>query len=215
MAISAGRISLAHDLLATTARLARARGLVGGLAHPAGGAGRKRSAALGRELLGRQFRTREKGGAAVGKTKRGKGTKWMVLVDGEGVPLGALLASATPHEIGFAEATLAQVKVPRLRGRPRTKPRRIIADKGYDSDPLRRRLKQRGIELIAPYRWYKRKKLYYDGRKLRRYKRRWKVERTNAWFGNFRRLAVRYDRLLSVYQGFFHIACLLITVRHL
>jgi transposase len=151
----------------------------------------------------------------VGKTKRSKGTKWMVLVDGESVPLGALLASATPHEVGHAEATLAQVKVPRRRGRPpRTKPRRIIADKAYDSDPLRRRWKQRGIELIASYRWHKKEKTFYDGRKLRRYKRRWKVDRTNAWFGNYRRLAVRYDRLWTVYQGFFHVACLMITVRH-
>ena len=138
----------------------------------------------------------------------------MVLVDGQGIPLGALLASATPHEITFAEATLAEVKVPRRRGRPRTKPERIIADKGYDSDPLRYRLKHRGIELIAPYRWYKRNKPLHDGRKLRRYRRRWKVERTNAWLGNYRRLVVRYDRLLSIYQGFFHLACLMITVRY-
>ena len=138
----------------------------------------------------------------------------MVLVDGHGIPLGALLASATPHEVGLAEATLARVKVPRRRGRPRSKPQRIIADKGYDSDPLRRRLKQRGIELIAPYRWYKKAKPFEDRRKLRRYRRRWKIERTNAWLGNYRRLAVRYDRLLSVYQGFFHVACLMITVRH-
>jgi len=138
----------------------------------------------------------------------------MVLVDGKGIPLGVLLASASPHEVTLAEATLAQVKVPRRRGRPRNKPLRIVADKGYDSDPLRRRLRQRGIELIVPYRKYKREKPFADGRKLRRYRRRWKVERTNAWFGNYRRLVVRYDRLLSVYQGFFHMACLMITVRH-
>lgn len=95
------------------------------------------------------------------------------------------------------------------------KPNRIVADKGLDSDPLRRRLKQRGIELIAPYRENKRKKPFQDGRKLRRYKRRWKVERTHAWLGCYRRLVVRYDRLLSVYHGFFHVACLMITVRHL
>jgi transposase len=151
----------------------------------------------------------------VGKTKRGKGTKWMVLVDGQGIPLGALLASASPHESCLAEPTLAQVKVPRRRGRPRNKPARIVADKAYDSDPLRQRLKQRGIELIAPYRENKREKPFQDGRKLRRYRRRWKIERTNAWFGNYRRLVVRYDRLLTVYQGFFHVACLMITVRHL
>ncbi len=125
------------------------------------------------------------------------------------------MASASPHESTLAEPTLAQVKVPRRRGRPRNKPARIVADKAYDSDPLRQRLKQRGIELIAPYRENKREKPFQDGRKLRRYRRRWKIERTNAWFGNYRRLVVRYDRLLSVYQGFFHIACLMVTVRHL
>jgi len=93
-------------------------------------------------------------------------------------------------------------------------PRRIVADKAYDSDPLRRRLLRRGIELIAPYRKWKRNKPFYDGRKLRRYRRRWKIERTNAWLGNFRRVLVRQDRILSVFQGFCHLACLLITLRY-
>ena len=52
-----------------------------------------------------------------------------------------------------------------------------------------------------------------DGRTLRRYKRRWIVERTFPWLGNFRRLAVRYDRSLTVYRGFFHIACFMIVLR--
>jgi transposase len=54
-----------------------------------------------------------------------------------------------------------------------------------------------------------------DGRKLRRYKRRWKVERTFAWLGNFRRLVVCYERSLKMYRAFFHVACLLITLRKL
>ncbi len=170
---------------------------------------------MGRDLFGRKFCLGQKRGLAVGKTKRGKGTKWMLLVDGKGIPLGILLASASPHEVTSAEATLAQVKVPRPRGRPRQRPERIIADRAYDSDALRHRLKQRSIELIAPYRDYKIHKPYADGRKLRRYRRRWKIERTNAWFGFFRRLAVRYDRILTIYQGFFHLACLIITLRHL
>jgi len=185
------------------------------MAHLAVTIGSTRPAALGRDLFGRQFCVGKKRGLAVGKTKRGKGTKWMVLADGKGIPLGVLLASASPHEVTLAEATLAQVKVPRPRGRPRQRPERIIADKAYDSDPLRRRLKRRGIELIVPYRENKKKKPYADGRKLRRYKRRWKIERTNAWLGFFRRLAMRYDRILTIYRGFFHIACLIITLRHL
>lgn len=140
----------------------------------------------------------------------------MVVVDGQGVPLGNHLDSASPAEVKLVERTLAQVRVPRPgRGRPKSKPERLIADRAYDSDPLRRRLKQRGIQLICPHRKNRCKAATQDGRALRRYRRRWKVERTFAWLGNFRRLVVRYERRLSIYNAFFHVACLLITLRHL
>ena len=96
----------------------------------------------------------------------------MVLVDGKGLPTGVRLESASPSEVNLAEATVAQVRIPRRRGRPRQKPKRIIADRGYDSDPLRERFKKRGIELIAPYRKNNKLRRYEDGRKLRPYKRR-------------------------------------------
>jgi len=157
----------------------------------------------------------EKGGFAVGKTKRGKGTKCMVLADGKGIPLGVLSASASPHEVTLAEPTLQKVRVPRRhRGRPRMRPERIIADRAYDSDPLRRRWQRRGIELIVPYRRWKRQQPFYDGRKLRRYRRRWKIERTISWLGNFRRLQTRHDRILSVFSGFCHLTCLLIPLSY-
>jgi transposase len=89
----------------------------------------------------------------------------------------------------------------------------VIADRGYDSDPLRELLEERGVGLIAPHRKNRTKPPTQDEAGLEPYKRRWKVERTFAWLGNFRRLLVRQDRLLSRYQGFFHIACLLITLR--
>ena len=82
---------------------------------------------MGRGLSGRQLRGSETGGDAVGKTKRGKGTKWMVLGDGEGVPLGVRLESASPVEVKLADATLKEVCVPRRKGRPRQKPKRVIA----------------------------------------------------------------------------------------
>ena len=108
------------------------------------------------------------------------------------------------------------MKVPRKgRGRPRSHLKRIIADRGYDSDALRMRFHQRGTELIVPYRKYIRNRRFEDKRKLRRYRKRWKIERTNAWLQNFRRIQVRYDRILTVFQGFFHCACLIIALRHL
>src|SRR5271167_2709174 len=101
------------------------------------------------------------------------------------------------------------------RGRPRQKPKRIIADRAYDSNPLRDRLQKRGIELLVPHRRNRQRWWRQDGRKLRRYRKRWKVERTFAWLQNFRRLLVRQDRILTVYRGLFHFACLLITLRYL
>lgn len=105
------------------------------------------------------------------------------------------------------------MSVPRRRGRPRTNPRRLIYDRAADSDPLRARLKRRGIDLICPHKSNRVKPPTQDGRKLRRYKRRWKMERSIAWVANFRRLVVRYEHKISMYQAFFHVACLLITLR--
>jgi transposase len=89
----------------------------------------------------------------------------------------------------------------------------VIADKGYDSDALRGRLRRRGIVLIAPHRSNRCHTLPQDGRVMRCYKRRWRVERTFAWLGNFRRPVVRYDHSLTIYQAFAHIACLIIVLR--
>ena len=76
-----------------------------------------------------------------------------------------------------------------------------------------RRLKKRGIDLIVPYRENNKERRYEDGRKLRRYLRRWIVERTHAWLGQFRRLLVRHEHLLSTYYAFFYLACFWITLR--
>ena len=170
---------------------------------------------MGGDLRGRQFRVREKGGDGVGKTKRGKGSKWMVVVDGKGIPLGVRIVSATPAEVTLLEETMSAIRVPRVgRGRPRMKPERVIADKGYDSGPLRERMWKRGIDLIVPARG-DRLHIFYDGRKLRRYRKRWKIERTFAWFGAFRRLVVRYERSLTIYTAFFYLACVIIAMRWL
>src|SRR2546425_540018 len=66
---------------------------------------------------------------------------------------------------------------------------------------------------FLPHRSNRKKPATQDGRALRRFQRRWIVERTNAWLGNFRRLVVRYDRSLTIYRAFFHIACFMIVLR--
>ncbi len=140
----------------------------------------------------------------------------MVVVDGEGVPLACHLDSASPAGVKLLERTLDTIDVIEAEGEDaRPKPRRLILDRGYDSDPLRRRLAERGIEMICPHRKNRTKPRTQDGRELRRYRRRWQVERTFAWLGNFRRLVVRYERTLRMYRAFFHVACLLVTLRQL
>lgn len=212
----ARRIPRRLDVLAPVAPLGGTRHMAEGVAETVIYAGPAPAFGLGRSLPGRHLHHRQKGGSAVGKTRRGKGTKCMVVVDGNGIPVGAQLASAQLAECRLAESTLARVKVPRKgRGRPRCRLKRVIADRGYDSDALRRRFQQRGTELIVPYRKYIRCRRFQDKRKLRRYRKRWKIERTNAWLQNFRRIQVRYDRILTVFQGFFHCTCLIIALRHL
>ncbi|MBI4459652.1 MAG: transposase, partial [Acidobacteria bacterium] len=126
--------------------------------------------------------------------------------------LSFALCGIAPAEVRLAETTLAAIRVP-TRGRPRPKPARVIADKGYDSDPLRERLARRHIDRIAPHCSNRRKPPTQDGRSLRRYRRRWIVERIFAWLGNYRRLTVRWDRSLTSYNAFFHIACFRIVLR--
>ncbi|MFC7517934.1 transposase, partial [Herbaspirillum sp. GCM10030257] len=90
---------------------------------------------------------------------------------------------------------------------------RLIGDRAYDSDPLDQRLAQRGIELIAPHKRNRKKAATQDGRALRRYTRRWKIERTFAWLNKFKRVLTRWDRCIEHYTAFVHLALAMILLR--
>src|SRR3984957_14137764 len=143
----------------------------------------------------------EKGGLKVGKTKRGKGTKIMAVADRHGLPVPICIESATPHEVKLATSTLVQMVV-------HDAPRNLIGDNPYDSDKLDDELR------CCPHRSNRRIKTQ-DKRRLRRYGRRWKIERLFAWLQNFRRLVVRYERHAENILGMLHLACCLILLRHL
>lgn len=124
------------------------------------------------------------------------------------------IAAATPAEVTLVAQTLKTIAVPRGGpGRPRSRPERLIGDKAYDSDPLRDDLQRRGIELISPHRRNRTRPATQDGRPLRRYRRRWIVERTIAWLGAFRRLVVRYERKPELHLAFLYFAAALIALR--
>lgn len=92
----------------------------------------------------------------------------------------------------------------------------MIGDRAYDSDPLDERLRtEHGIDLIAPHKSNRRKPRTQDGRTLRRYRRRWKVERLFAWLQNFRRLVTRYEFHEENFLGFVRLGCMCILLRRL
>ena len=157
-------------------------------------------------LRRRQFCLGEKGGACVGKTKRGKGTKIMAMADGAGLPLAISIASASPHEVTLIEDLIEQRFVDEL-------PERIIGDAAYDSDPLDARLREQGVEMIAPNRSNRRHKTQ-DGRPMRRYRRRWMIERLFAWLQGFRRITTRYEFHAVNFLGLVHLGCIIILLRN-
>jgi transposase len=143
---------------------------------------------------------------------RGKlGSKYHVLTDNNGLPLAARLSAANTHDahllVGVVDAVLP-ILGPRGRpGRPRKRPAKLHADKGYDYPRCRKALRRRGITpRIA-------RKGVEPRDRLGRH--RWKVERTMAWLLGCRRLQVRYERMTSGVLAFLHLACALICARNL
>ena len=132
----------------------------------------------------------------------------MVLTDGEGLPLAIDVEAANHAEVNLIEPLLDSAFTPYV-------PPRLIYDRAADSDPLRERLAERNIELICPHRRGRVKPKTQDGRPLRRYRRRWKVERTIAWLHAFKRVVVRNEFYAHLYHGFLKLACLIILFRRL
>ena len=134
----------------------------------------------------------------------------MAIADRHGLPVAVCTESASPAEVTLVKRTVEE----RFVCDP---PQCLIGDKAYDSDGLDEQMRQEfGTEVIAPHRQGRRpERLTQDGRSLRRFRRRWKVERMFAWLYNFRRLVVRYEYHAANFLGFVHLACAMILLRHL
>ena len=130
----------------------------------------------------------------------------MAIADRNGLPLAITIAPGNRHDVVLTERTLNAAFVSPL-------PPRLIGDKAWDSTKHARLLAaDRNIELIAPTKTAGRRK--QDGRSLRRYRRRWKVERLFAWLKRFRRIATRWERKSANFLGFLHLGCAIILLRH-
>ena len=93
------------------------------------------------------------------------------------------------------------------------RPDKLIGDKAYDSDPLDRECEALGVTLIAPHRRNRTKPKTQDGRPLRRYKRRWKVERLFPWLQNYRRLITRFEYYAENCLAFLQLAAFMILAK--
>ena len=124
----------------------------------------------------------------------------MAIADASGIPVAACVVKLVEKTIDSSFTKYA--------------PDKIISDKAYDSDPLNKKLmEERCIEMIAPHRRGRKKAKTQDGRKLRPYRRRWKVERLFAWLQNFRRLVVRYEYHVENFLAMLQFGCAIILLR--
>jgi transposase len=203
-----------RDLLAAAARLAAERGLALRPADAAAATGRRRRDRLVAGQPGLGEHPGKKGGPKTGPnpTDRGKpGTKRHLVVDRRGIPLAARLSAANRHDSQLFEALIEAIpalhKPPGRPGRPRCRPGKLHADKGYDDRRCRRYLRRRGIGYRIARRGVD------SSAKLGRH--RWVVERTLAWLAQHRRLAIRYERRDDIHEAFLTLGCISICLNFL
>ena len=185
---------------------------LGEAARPAARAPARRRAdrllAGGRRL---QSRAGQKGGAQTGPSPVDSGrpgSRHHLLVEASGIPLACLLTGGNRNDVTQLLPLLDAV--PPLRGcvgHPLKKPGRLLADRGYDHDCYRRRLRARGTTPFVARRGSE------HGFGLGA--QRWVVERSFAWLHQFRRLLVRYDRRADIHEAFLSLACCVICFRRL
>jgi transposase len=136
------------------------------------------------------------------------GSKHHLLVDQTGLPLAWALTGGNRNDI--TQLIPLVEAVPAVRGavgRPRRRPDRLLADRGYDHDTHRRLLRERGIEPVIA------RRQTAHGSGLGRY--RWVVERTFAWLHHFKRLLVRYERRAEMHEAMLALGCCLVCFRRL
>ena len=135
------------------------------------------------------------------------------------MPLALWLTGGNVNDTTELQAVLDGIRVPRPGpGRPRTRPDRVIGDKGYSSRGNRRRLAARGIKVTIPEKddqlGHRRRRGSAGGRPYafdpEIYKRRNVVERGFNRFKHWRGLASRYDKTAVCYPGGLTLASLLL-----
>ena len=131
------------------------------------------------------------------------------MVDAHGVPLASEVTAANLHDSHMLAPMLDAIPPlrTRRRGRPRRRPAKLHADKGYDYRRCRDACRCRHVK----------HRIARRGRESteRLGRHRWVVERTFAWLARYRRLTIRYERLVAMHRAFLHLGCALICLNYL
>lgn len=127
-------------------------------------------------------------------------------MDGSGLPLVVTTTKANVHDLHSALPTIDRIVI----GKQRRRPKRLRADKGYDSAAFRRALRKRGIKPAIDHRDYLNRKypewMWNDAREIRYGRKRWCVEQRFACIDQNRRLDFLFERTRASYEGFLTLA---------
>jgi len=130
----------------------------------------------------------------------------MAIVDRHGLPLAVSTHAANHHDVTLVQLSFDFCMIDAT-------PENLIGDRAYDSDRLHAQLREEGIEMIAPHKSNRTRRKTQDGRRLRRYERRWIVERFFSWLQWQRRLLVRWEYYAANFLGFVQLASIVILLK--
>ena len=143
-------------------------------------------------------------------TDRAKsGTKRSLLTDGNGIPIGIVIAGAHRHDMKLTEATLESQPMVPTSLEPGEE-RNLCLDKGYDYCQVRDTLAAWGYKPHIPPKDDS-NRMIHDIPNYRA--RRWVVERTHSWMNRFRRLLIRWEKKPENYLALIHLVCACIGIR--
>lgn len=140
----------------------------------------------------------EVGNHFVGKSVQGNSTKIHLAVDSSGNPIDFILTGAEVHDVKVAPDLVENLPQSEY----------TVADKGYDSEPLRIQIRDKGSIPVLPRK--KNSKTGNNDMDWHLYKYRHLVENAFARLKHFRGAATRFDKLGRNYKGMISLACLFI-----
>src|SRR6476469_6732209 len=149
------------------------------------------------------------------------GTKRHILTDKQGIPISAIISSASTHDIKAVADVIDNTVIKRkpssyFTKKKRTNHHQLCLDRAYNSKRIEKEIIKRGYALHIPYK-RKRGQKKKENSNQKKYSsaknKRWVVKRTNSWHNRFRKLFIRYERKMENYLGLVQLSSSIIIYR--